>query len=178
MCWVRHRPPVPIVSWWGSVQWVNPLQPSIRSAGQSCCCSSSGCNMGLVCCDGSYFFLGWHSSWILLLDRRVGSDQSHTRAHLWSSAVFWTGFVAFWLYAICWRIPIVRFHRSSIEALYFLAMREIFFLWTNMSFTFRSICFLNLIIEVAITMFENRVLRRIFGPKRDRVTGGWRKLHD
>jgi hypothetical protein len=26
-------------------------------------------------------------------------------------------------------------------------------------------------------VFENRVLRRIFGPKRDRVTGGWRKLH-
>jgi hypothetical protein len=27
-------------------------------------------------------------------------------------------------------------------------------------------------------MFENRVLRRIFGPKRDRVTGGWGKLHN
>ena len=27
-------------------------------------------------------------------------------------------------------------------------------------------------------MFENRVLRRIFGPKRDRVTGEWRKLHN
>ena len=26
-------------------------------------------------------------------------------------------------------------------------------------------------------MFENRVLRRIFGPKRDEVTGEWRKLH-
>jgi hypothetical protein len=25
-------------------------------------------------------------------------------------------------------------------------------------------------------VFENRVLRRIFGPKRDEVTGGWRKL--
>jgi hypothetical protein len=25
-------------------------------------------------------------------------------------------------------------------------------------------------------MFESRVLRRIFGPKRDEVTGGWRKL--
>jgi hypothetical protein len=25
---------------------------------------------------------------------------------------------------------------------------------------------------------ELRVLRRIFGPKRDRVTGGWRKLHN
>jgi hypothetical protein len=27
-------------------------------------------------------------------------------------------------------------------------------------------------------VFWNRVLRRIFGPKRDRVTGGWRKLHN
>jgi hypothetical protein len=27
-------------------------------------------------------------------------------------------------------------------------------------------------------LFEKRVLRRIFGPKRVEVTGGWRKLHD
>ena len=27
-------------------------------------------------------------------------------------------------------------------------------------------------------MFENRVLRRIFGPKRDEATGEWRKLHN
>jgi hypothetical protein len=27
-------------------------------------------------------------------------------------------------------------------------------------------------------VFENRVLRRIFGPKRDKVTGEWRKLHN
>jgi hypothetical protein len=27
-------------------------------------------------------------------------------------------------------------------------------------------------------MFENRVLRRIFGPNRDEVTGEWRKLHN
>jgi hypothetical protein len=27
-------------------------------------------------------------------------------------------------------------------------------------------------------VFENRVLRRIFGPKRDQVTGGWRKPHN
>jgi hypothetical protein len=25
-------------------------------------------------------------------------------------------------------------------------------------------------------VFENRMLRRIFGPKREDVTGGWRKL--
>ena len=27
-------------------------------------------------------------------------------------------------------------------------------------------------------MFENRVLRRVFGPKRDEVTGEWRKLYN
>jgi hypothetical protein len=27
-------------------------------------------------------------------------------------------------------------------------------------------------------VFENRVLRKIFGPKRDEVTGCWRKLND
>jgi hypothetical protein len=31
--------------------------------------------------------------------------------------------------------------------------------------------------EYRLRVFENRVLRRIFGPKRDEVTGEWRKLH-
>jgi hypothetical protein len=30
--------------------------------------------------------------------------------------------------------------------------------------------------EQILRVFENRVLRRIFGPKRDEVTGEWRKL--
>jgi hypothetical protein len=29
-----------------------------------------------------------------------------------------------------------------------------------------------------LRMFKKRVLRRIFGPKRDEVTGGWRKLRN
>jgi hypothetical protein len=29
-----------------------------------------------------------------------------------------------------------------------------------------------------LRVFENRLLRRIFGPKRHEVTGGWRKLHN
>jgi hypothetical protein len=32
--------------------------------------------------------------------------------------------------------------------------------------------------ENRLRMSENRVLRRILGPKRDEVTGGWRKLHN
>jgi hypothetical protein len=38
------------------------------------------------------------------------------------------------------------------------------------SFTFRE--------ERTLRIFENRVLRRIFGLKRDEVTGQWRKVHD
>jgi hypothetical protein len=29
-----------------------------------------------------------------------------------------------------------------------------------------------------LRVFENRALRRIFGPRRDEETGGWRKLHN
>jgi hypothetical protein len=32
--------------------------------------------------------------------------------------------------------------------------------------------------ENRLRVFENRVLRRIFGPKRDEVTGEWRKLYN
>jgi len=32
-------------------------------------------------------------------------------------------------------------------------------------------------VERRLRVFENRVLRRVFGPKRDEVTGKWRKLH-
>jgi hypothetical protein len=32
--------------------------------------------------------------------------------------------------------------------------------------------------EHRLRVFGNRVLRRIFGPKREEVTGEWRKLHN
>jgi hypothetical protein len=32
--------------------------------------------------------------------------------------------------------------------------------------------------EHRLRVFENRVLRRIFGSKRDEVTGEWKKLHN
>jgi hypothetical protein len=38
--------------------------------------------------------------------------------------------------------------------------------------------FLTLREEHRLRVFENRVLRRIFGPKRDAVTRGWRKVHN
>jgi hypothetical protein len=40
----------------------------------------------------------------------------------------------------------------------------------NWSFTFRE--------ERRLRVFENRELKRIFGPKRDEVTEVWRKLHN
>jgi hypothetical protein len=38
--------------------------------------------------------------------------------------------------------------------------------------------FLTLREDHILRVFENRVLRRIFGPKRDEVTREWRKLHN
>jgi len=32
--------------------------------------------------------------------------------------------------------------------------------------------------EHKLRVYENRMLRRIFGPKRNEVTGDWRKLHN
>ena len=32
--------------------------------------------------------------------------------------------------------------------------------------------------KLRLRVFENRVLRRVFGPKRDEVTGEWRKVHN
>jgi hypothetical protein len=42
----------------------------------------------------------------------------------------------------------------------------------------RESCSSTLIEEQRLRVFENRVLRRIFGPKRDGVTEGWKKLHN
>jgi hypothetical protein len=39
-------------------------------------------------------------------------------------------------------------------------------------------CSLTVREEHKLRVFENMVFRRIFGPKRDGVTGGWRKLHN
>jgi hypothetical protein len=35
-----------------------------------------------------------------------------------------------------------------------------------------------LVVYMLLRVFENRVLRRIFGPEREEVAGGWRRLHN
>jgi len=41
---------------------------------------------------------------------------------------------------------------------------------------YNIICISNMFNKLRV--FENRLLRRVFGPKRDEVTGEWRKLHN
>jgi hypothetical protein len=50
-----------------------------------------------------------------------------------------------------------------------LILLVVFYGCETSSLTFRE--------ERRLRVFENRVLRRIFGPKRDKVTSEWRKLH-
>jgi hypothetical protein len=45
-------------------------------------------------------------------------------------------------------------------------------------FGFQLFCLVVLLEVHRLRVFENRVLRRVFGPKRDEVTGEWRKLYN
>jgi hypothetical protein len=57
-------------------------------------------------------------------------------------------------------------------------------LWSKLQALFHKIAiyiYIYIYIEISTSLlhlFENRVLRRVFGPKRDEVTGGCRKLHN
>jgi hypothetical protein len=53
-------------------------------------------------------------------------------------------------------------------------------IWTGFVFKGlnRGFISLNSVNQLVLRVFENRVLRRTFGPKRDEVTGEWRKLHN
>jgi hypothetical protein len=46
----------------------------------------------------------------------------------------------------------------------------VLFGWETLSLTLRE--------EHKLRVFENRVLRRIFGPRKDEVMGDWRKLNN
>jgi len=47
--------------------------------------------------------------------------------------------------------------------------------YTNRSLIF--VCF-TIIISIIEKRFDRRVIRKIFGPKRDEITGEWRRLHE
>jgi hypothetical protein len=53
----------------------------------------------------------------------------------------------------------------------------IYILYIYIYIWYHAIVSLTLREEHRLRVFENRVLRRIFGPKRDEVTAEWRKLH-
>jgi hypothetical protein len=46
----------------------------------------------------------------------------------------------------------------------------------NYNFVSGSVWLRNLVSDIRLRVFENRVLRRICGPKREEMTGDWRKL--
>jgi hypothetical protein len=62
--------------------------------------------------------------------------------------------------------PLLQLHLS----LYSQQKQIIFFLFLSPKIYIRK--------EHRLRVFENRVLRRIFGSKRDEVTGSWRKLYN
>jgi hypothetical protein len=57
-------------------------------------------------------------------------------------------------------------------------------IWPYVTYWYNSVLYgcetwsLTLREEHRLRVFEKRVLRRIFGPKRDEVTGGWRNSHN
>jgi hypothetical protein len=51
-----------------------------------------------------------------------------------------------------------------------IILRVVSYRFETLSLTLREIC--------RLKVFENRVLRSLFGPKRDDIIGGGRKLHD
>jgi hypothetical protein len=57
---------------------------------------------------------------------------------------------------------------TTIKDLKIITLQMVLYGSENWSLTLR---------EEHLTVFENRVLRRIFGPEREEVTGGWRKFH-
>jgi len=58
------------------------------------------------------------------------------------------------------------------------AKRRIEFNHKFQFYSFNATCSLTLREKRKLRVFENIVLRRIFGPRRDEVTGEWRRMHN
>jgi hypothetical protein len=70
---------------------------------------------------------------------------------------------AFWLLICCQKNLKIRIYRTII-------LPVVLYECETLSLTLRE--------KHRLRVFENRMLRRVFGPKRDEVTGEWRKLHN
>ena len=81
---------------------------------------------------------------------------------------------------LCDNVIAVGIVRSRTKATEFMSLNEqvyrtiilpvVLYGYETWSLTLRE--------ERRLRVFENRVPRRVFGPKRDEVTGEWRKLHN
>jgi len=67
-----------------------------------------------------------------------------------------------WYYSLLGKDTKIKIHRTII-------LPVVLYGCESRSFTLRE--------ERRLRMFENRLLRRIFGPKRNEATGEWIKLH-
>jgi hypothetical protein len=66
--------------------------------------------------------------------------------------------------------PRKRYSSFLINVIRFITLSVVLYGCKTWSLTLRE--------EQRLRVFENRVLRRIFGPKRDEATGEWRRLHN
>jgi hypothetical protein len=66
--------------------------------------------------------------------------------------------------------PFIYSYAVKIRAYKTVILPVVLYTYETLSLTLRE--------ERRLRVFENRVLRRIFGPKKAEVTGGWRKLHN
>jgi hypothetical protein len=72
-----------------------------------------------------------------------------------------------WLWSFQWQTLIAGFFLTAHSL---CALAFVLYGCETWSLTLRE--------EHRLRVFKNRVLRRIFGPNRDEVTGEWRKLHN
>jgi hypothetical protein len=66
--------------------------------------------------------------------------------------------------------PLSRLHNVTTKKYKTIILPVVLYTCETLSLTLRD--------EHRLRVFENRVLRKIFGPKRDEVTGGLRKVHN
>jgi len=90
------------------------------------------------------------------------SIQKDIKSRLKSENVCCHSMKNLWYYSLLGKDTKIKIHRTII-------LPVVLYGCESRSFTLRE--------ERRLRMFENRLLRRIFGPKRNEATGEWIKLH-